>query len=280
MPSLLPADFISCFCFFDDLVKELGFEYTTGRPPVLQASEVITILVWNTVVLKQVTLKDIWQSLRTYHLLDFNIPAYSTFIQEAHRALPLMSILLSFSLVPADIVFTDSTFLEVCSLHRVNHYKVAKDIVAFGKNHQGWHYGFKLHAAINEKGQFAAVIFTPGNVYDAQALPKLVKKYMKILVGDSHYNARVMRERIWKEYGIVIVAPPHHTQRTKLAAWWQTKLLSLRSKIESVFDYLKEHLHIVSSFPRSLRGYFVHYVRILLGYQFGLAFGLATEPGN
>jgi len=47
---------------------------------------------------------------------------------------------------------------------------------------------------------------------------------------------------------------------------WQHKLLTFRSKIESVFDYLKEHLHLVSSFPRSVMGYLLHYVRILLAY--------------
>jgi hypothetical protein len=50
-------------------------------------------------------------------------------------------------------------------------------------------------------------------------------------------------------------------------AFWQFFFLGQRSKIEAVFDMLKEHLHLVSSFPRSVRGSLVHYVRILLGYQ-------------
>lgn len=48
---------------------------------------------------------------------------------------------------------------------------------------------------------------------------------------------------------------------------WQHWLLKTRTKIESVFDYLKEHLHLVSSFPRSVPGYFFHCLRILSGYQ-------------
>jgi hypothetical protein len=47
----------------------------------------------------------------------------------------------------------------------------------------------------------------------------------------------------------------------------KTVLLHMRSKIESVFDYLKEHLHLVSSFPRSMAGFILQYVRILLAYQ-------------
>src|SRR3990167_2040219 len=48
---------------------------------------------------------------------------------------------------------------------------------------------------------------------------------------------------------------------------WQQDLLSQRSAIESAFDYLKEHLHLVTSFPRSVYGYLAHYAMVLLGYQ-------------
>ena len=47
----------------------------------------------------------------------------------------------------------------------------------------------------------------------------------------------------------------------------QHLLLMFRPKIEAMFDYLKEHMHLVSSFPRSVEGYFAHYVRVLLSYQ-------------
>lgn len=60
----------------------------------------------------------------------------------------------------------DSTMLHVCKLVRANRHRVAKGIASFGKNWQGWHYGFKLHAACNPKGQLAAVYFTPANEHD------------------------------------------------------------------------------------------------------------------
>jgi hypothetical protein len=47
----------------------------------------------------------------------------------------------------------------------------------------------------------------------------------------------------------------------------QRKLLKRRPKIDTVFDYLKQHLHLQSSLPRSMRGYALHYFRILFGYQ-------------
>jgi len=68
-------------------------------------------------------------------------------------------------------------------------------------------------------------------------------------------------------YGTLVVSQPHFKQNKKLITDWQYALLRTRPKIESVFDYLKEHLNLVSSFPRSVAGYLLHYVRILLGYQ-------------
>lgn len=66
---------------------------------------------------------------------------------------------------------------------------------------------------------------------------------------------------------LLIVSPPWPKQKQKILTGWQQVLLSWRSRIGTVFDRLKEHLHLVSSFPRSIHGYLVHYVRILLGYQ-------------
>ena len=116
-------------------------------------------------------------------------------------------------------------------------------------------------------GRLCGLALTGANVYDAQMEHLLLNKHTRVAVGDTLYGASVMRMRMWKRYGTIIIAPPHPKQRKKIAALWQIDLLNQRSKIESVFDYLKEHLHLVSSFPRSMNGYLVHYVRVLLSYQ-------------
>jgi len=76
-----------------------------------------------------------------------------------------------------------------------------------------------------------------------------------------------MRDYVYSLFGTLIISPPHFKQNKKMAAFWQIKLLKMRPRIESVFGYIKENLHLVTSFPRSVKGYFLHYVRILLGYQ-------------
>ena len=86
----------------------------------------------------------------------------------------------------------------------------------------------------------------------------------KIVVGDSHYAASPMRKRLWKKYGIVIVA---NNRKRALMTDWQYFLQTLRQKVEASFGKLKENHYLVSSFPRSVQGYFVHYLRTLIGYQ-------------
>lgn len=273
MPNLSTQtfDLTTLYTLIDDACREVFPSQVTGRPPILADSELITILIWNCLTLHQKTLKDVLKSVTDYHLADFpQLPKYSTFLEHVYRVTPKMATLLGLTFVESKLDFADSTFLEVCKKHRAEDHKVAKNIATFGKNHQGWHFGFKLHAVIDPQGFLSSIMFSPADVYDAQMLPRLLKDFMKIVVGDSHYGASVMRNFIWKTKKVLIVAPPHYKQKTKLMTWWQNALLSMRSKIESVFDILKEHLHIVTSFPRSVKGYFAHYIRILLGYQCSL----------
>jgi hypothetical protein len=258
------------FFWIDDLLPAPSCG--PGRPPALRASEVIAILVWHTLVLKQKTLKDVYDHVSLYHASDFpRLPTYQAFVDECHRSLGDMFFILCMLLSETEATrIMDSTMLPVCKLHRVDHYKVAKDKAKFGKNWQGWHYGFKLHASISLDGRLCGVALTGANVHDAQMEHLLLNEYARLAVGDTLYGARVMRERMWRRYGTVIIAPPHQKQKKKIATPWQIDLLNIRSKIESVFDYLKEHLHLVSSFPRSMMGYLVHYVRVLLAYQIGV----------
>lgn len=257
---------INLFVWIDDILPPVK---TVGRPSRLSDSEVATILIWNTITMKQKTLRSIYDWIRIDYEDEFiDLPSYGNFIKHCHRLLPqLIEILNSILAAQSPIRIMDSTMLQVCKLVRADRHKVCKNIARFGKNHQGWHYGFKLHASVDLEGKLCAIHFTPANVHDAQAMPMILNKHTKLAVGDGGYTASVMKKIIWEKYGTLIVSPPHFKQNKKLMAPWQYKLLRIRPKIETVFDYLKEHLHLVSSFPRSVSGYLLHYIRILLGYQ-------------
>ena len=257
---------VDLFCWVDQRIENKP--YTTGRPALLSTSEIVTILIWNTIVLKHKTLKDIHTFMCTYHNKDFTLPKYSAFVNHCHRASPMMWQLLNRLLCDTEPVrLMDATMLPVCKNHRADDHKVAKYIANFGKNWQGWHYGFKLHASTALDGRLCGLCLTPANIYDAQAMVKILNEHAQVAVGDTLYGAKVMRKIIKDRFGTVIISPPWPTQKKKLATLSQLDLLNQRSKIECVFDYLKEHLNLVTSFPRSVSGYILHYVRILLSYQ-------------
>ncbi|HTW97094.1 MAG TPA: IS982 family transposase [Candidatus Methylomirabilis sp.] len=241
----------------------------SGRPKLLSPSEVITILIWNGLTGRSKTLKDIYRSLLLYHQDDFpSLPKYKRFVENCHEVLPdLLFILNQILAGDSAVKIMDSTMLEVCKLVRADIHKTCKNIAQFGKNHQGWHYGFKLHASVNLSGQLGKIFITPANFHDAQAMPNILNEKTILAVGDGGYTASVMKKYIFENYGTIVVSPPHPKQNKKLLTLWQYKLLKVRPKIESVFDYLKEHMNLVSSFPRSVMGYLLHYIRIVLAYQ-------------
>ena len=222
-------------------------------------------------VLHQKTIKEIFNFTKTYLDREFpQLPKYNAFIKQCHRVTPHMLSLFQDLLCPNEpLRFVDSTMLPVCTNHRADAHKVAKTTASFGKNHQGWHYGFKLHVTTNIQGQICSFCFSGASFYDAQALPFLVNHYVKILVGDTLYGSSVMRKKINYAFGTKIISPPWPKQKKKIATPFQNFLLSQRSRIESVFGILKTQLQLVTSFPRSIIGYLLHYIRILIGYQIG-----------
>lgn len=252
----------------DDLLPTRAYP-KGGRPPVITDNECITILLWNVLMVHQKTIKDTHFFAQEYLHDEFpKLPKYNAFVKQCHRVTPVMYDLLTYLLDDKESLrFVDSTMLPVCKNHRTDRHKVAKNVASMGKNWQGWHYGFKLHATVSTKATLCSVWFSGANFYDAQALPFLVDEHTKTVVGDTLYGASVMRKKIHDLFGTVIISPVWPRQNTKVSTPFQNFLLSERSRIESVFGVLKNHLQLVTSFPRSVRGYFVHYVRILLGYQ-------------
>lgn len=277
MPVLEKHHIIDLYCFVSSLVPDTATG--RGRPSLLTDAEIITALIWHSLVVPTKTLKAVHTNVCLYHADDFrSIPSYSAFSAHAHRTFGALVFVLSYMLHgDAHVRILDSTMLPVCKPHRADSHKVALGLAKFGKNWQGWHFGWKLHASIDLSGLLSAVYFTPANVHDVHAMPQILNEHCLFAVGDTHYGAKVMNERIRKEFGTIVIAPPHPKQTRKIAASWQLFLLSIRSKIESTFDILKEHMHLVTSFPRSVKGYFLHYVRVLIGYQIATMASLSGE---
>lgn len=257
------------YVLVDDLVPKEEKKSSGGRPCKMSDSEMITTLIWSSLTTKQKTIKDIHNWLLLYHQNDFrHIPNYSAFVDHCLRLIPtLIFVIKTLLLDETSVRFMDSTMLEVCKLQRADDHKICKGLAAFGKNWQGWHFGFKLHASIDIVGRFCGLAISPANEHDSRAEPYLLNENTKLAIGDTTYGGQAMNDFIFERYGTIIIAPPHPKQNKKLISKWQQFFLNLRSKIEATFDYLKNHLNLVSSFPRSPRGYLFHWLRIILGYQ-------------
>lgn len=269
MRALQRNNIVDVFVWVDDAVASLPKPLTTrGRKPVLRDSELATMLLWDGLTEPHKTLRAIYNWIqREYKDCFPRLPAYQNFVVHAHRLLPVLNKLLSTTLsATTPLCFVDSTMLPVCRHIRADRHKVARGVAAFGKNWQGWHYGFKLHASIDYHGRLAGVWFTGANEADVLQLKHLVNSTTRVVVGDAGYTAKVTRRHIWRDYRCAVISPPRPKQTWTMANW-QHKLLRLRPKIEAVFGKLKEQHFLVSSFPRSVQGYALHYVRTLLGYQ-------------
>lgn len=257
------------FVWVDDAVASLPRPKKVGRRATLRDSEVVTILVFNLLTVQQQTLRQIYDWIAQYHSSDFpHLPNYQNFVAHCHRVVPILNQLLGALLESkAQLRFMDATILPVCKLVRRRWHRVARGVAHTGHNWQGEHYGFKLHASIDNDGKLCAFVFTSANIHDSRAIPVLVNEHTRVAVGDSGYRSAPLHRKIRKAFDTFILTPPHYKQQKQVMTESQRKLLRRRPKIETVFDYLKEHLHLQTSFPRSVHGYAVHYTRVLLGYQ-------------
>ena len=152
------------------------------------------------------------------------------------------------------ISFIDSTPIEVCCPSRSRSHRVFEGLVGWGKNSVGWHYGFKLHLIINDKGELLAFKLTPGNTDDRKPVPDLTTDIIGKLFGDRGYISQALFEQLY-EQGLQLITRHKKTSdpadfqsaRERASANMKQKLVKLmdkillrkRSLIETVNDQLK-----------------------------------------
>jgi len=148
MRALQKHHIVDVYTWVDDYLPK---EVKCGIKSVLRDSELLTILIWDGLNEPHKNLSSIYTWIeREYQDYFPGLPKYQNFVAHCHRLLPkLVWLLQSLLAHDAPLRFADSTMLPVCKPIRADRHKVAKNVARFGKNWQGWHYGFKLHAAID-----------------------------------------------------------------------------------------------------------------------------------
>jgi hypothetical protein len=268
---------LELFCDVDDFMQVFEPQWnanlvTTGkkrnRPCKLYASEVMTILIhfhqshYRTFKAYykehvQVNLKSEFPQLVSYTRFVALIPSVTG---------PLLAYLQSRYGVCTGISFIDATSLDVCDPKRISQHRVFAVDARRGKTSMGWFFGFKLHLAVNDRGELLACCLTPGNVDDRQPVPNMVKGLRGKLIGDRGYISAPLAQLLF-EQGLQLITKVRKNTQNKLMHLSDKLLLRKRAIIESIIDQLKNISQIEHSRHRSPANFVVHLTAGLIAYS-------------
>jgi hypothetical protein len=179
---------------------------------------------------------------------------------------PLLAYLQSRYGACTGISFIDSTSLEVCHPKRISSHRVFATDAKRGKTSMGWFFGFKLHLAVNDRGELLACCLTPGNVDDRRPVPKLVKALRGKLFGDRGYISAPLSKLLF-EQGLQLITRLRKNMQNHLMHLSDKLLLRKRVVIESIIDQLKNISQIEHSRHRSPINFVIHLVAGLIAYS-------------
>ena len=167
------------------------------------------------------------------------------------------------------INFVDSTTLSVCDNHRISSNRVFAGVAKRGKSSTGWFYGFKLHIAINDRGEILSFCITAGNVDDRdwKVLDLLTREMFGKLFADKGYISPKLFDKLW-ERGVQLITKVKKNMKNKLMDYTDKLFLRKRAVIESVNDFLKNICQIEHSRYRSVSSFLINVISGLIAYSF------------
>ena len=270
-------DILPLFCDIDDFC--LLFEPAWRRrllasgaqrrhkPGALSLSEVMTILV----LFHASGYRDL-KSFYTRHVAEQmsgafpNLVSYGRFVELQRDALaPLWCYLHTRFGECTGIAFVDATTLAVCHNLRIPQHKVFRDSARRGRSSMGWFYGFKLHLAINDRGELMGCYLTPGNVDDRRPVPHLVKDLWGRLFGDKGYISQPLSALLHAQ-GLRLVTRLKKNMKNRFLPLCDKLLLRKRALIETVNDQLKNISQVEHTRHRSLWNFLGNVAAGLIAY--------------
>jgi Transposase DDE domain len=179
---------------------------------------------------------------------------------------PLLAYLQSRYGACTGISFIDSTSLSVCDPKRISQHRVFATDAKRGKTSMGWFLGFKLHLAVNDRGELLACCLTPGNVDDRKPVPQMVKGLRGKLFADRGYISAPLTQLLF-EQGLQLITRLRKNMKNHLMLLSDKVLLRKRAIIEWIIDQLKNISQIEHSRHRSPTNFVVHLIAGLLAYS-------------
>ncbi|GHO55995.1 IS982 family transposase [Ktedonobacter robiniae] len=268
---------LELFCAVDDFVmsfapqlqaSQLAASKQRARAGQLWPSEIMTILI-HFHQSRYRTFKSYYTQHVQVHLTsEFpHLVSYQRFVALIPSVqVPLLAYLQRCYGACTGISFIDSTSLEVCDPKRISQHRVFAADAKRGKTSTGWFYGFKLHLAVNDRGELLACCLTPGNVDDRAPVPTLVKKLRGKLFGDRGYISAPLT--LWLfEQGLQLITRLRKNMKDCLMHLSDKLLLRKRAIIESIIDQLKNISQIEHSRHRSPTNFVIHLIAGLIAYS-------------
>jgi transposase len=215
--------------------------------------------------------KEYYRYLKSHHHgVNIGIlPTYKNFMGSVHRlvgyALVFLEAVRKYCKQGVSLQFADATALPVCKIKREFSHKVARRLATKSKGTMGWYYGFKLHLVCDIHGQILAWRITTATVDDRKGLALVWDELTGMIVADAGYLGNAWREAA-ADLGITLMTGVKKIMK-KLMSRWQHFLLKARQRVETTFSVIKFRLGMDSTLPRSVMGFFAHYVWCLLAYQ-------------
>lgn len=194
------------------------------------------------------------------------LPSYQRCLELLPRCIVPMSAL--FDAVKGEctgISILDSSPLAVCDNLRIARHRVFAGIAARGKSSTGWFFGFKLHIAINHRGELLNMKVTPGNVDDRKPVAHLCRNLFGRVYADKGYVARWLVERLRQQQVEFITKVRKNMKPVQHTAFDQA-LLRRRSLVETVFDELKNLCQVEHTRHRSYGGFMVNLMAGIIAY--------------
>jgi Transposase DDE domain len=268
---------LELFCDVDDFMlsfapqwkaSELAAGKQRQRSGQLWPSEIMTILIHFHQSHYRTFKAYYTEHVQVYLRGEFpHLVSYARFVALLPTMMiPLLAYLQSRYGACTGISFIDSTSLEVCDPKRIHQHRVFALDARRGKSSMGWFFGFKLHLAVNDRGELLACCLTPGNVDDRTPVPQMVKRLRGKLIGDRGYISAPLTALLF-EQGLQLLTRLRKNMKDHLMLLSDKLLVRKRAIIESIIDQLKNISQIEHSRHRSPTNFVVHLIAGLLAYS-------------
>lgn len=240
------------------------YEKTKGRKLKISIQGAITLALYRQASVRA-TKKSLWKDLRN------NLKcSYKTLVVNLNNCAPLCLIILknilSLNRFNSHIVkHTDSTDIPVCLNKNASRHKTMSGLASWGYSGKGCFYGLKLHITTDLKRKLLSFSFTSGNVGDRSQFMKLNKDLGGIFIADAGYVSEDLGKEFYRQHKRILFAKPRKNMK-KMMTFLQSKLYDTRMLIELNFRSLKMLYNFITSFPRSIDGYFANYIHSILAF--------------